>query len=136
MEGDKFQTYGRRRINVSICNVLHYYFKNEDTFEPRYLEMIAHKVEVPLLLIDYLSCFESIFISICKLAAIRMQKGYPHVKTQMPHIFQGTAKTCFEHIYCSKIASHCCTVCYNSLKSAHSSNSQYNHNYLEMAFKK
>ena len=64
-----------------------------------------------------------------------MQKGYPHVKTQMPHIFQGTAKTCFEHIYCSKIASHCCTVCYNSLKSAHSRNSQYNHNYLEMAFK-
>ena len=49
MEGDIFQTYGGRRINVSICNVLHSYFKNEDTFEQRYLEMIAHKVEVPLL---------------------------------------------------------------------------------------
>ena len=43
MEGDIFQTYGGRRINVSICNVLHSYFKNEDTFEQRYLEMIVHR---------------------------------------------------------------------------------------------
>ena len=38
----------------------------------------------------------------------------PCKNSNATYIFQGTAKTCFEHIYCSKIASHCCTVCYNS----------------------